>query len=92
MTEKTCRHEHPGFGPYEASWPCQQTGWHTRHRFHNYTWLRIPSVWRVPMLFKTWRTNLRLTRMGATRDDGLMRYSGVLYPKRFDPLLARRAS
>jgi hypothetical protein len=87
IVEGACRHRLRSHGPYGPTWPCNEPRWHLgRHRFRNYTWPRIPHVWRVKALSETWRANRRLRGMGATGGDGLMRLQAVLYPKRFDPL------
>lgn len=81
-----CRHRLPSYGPYGGTWPCNEPRGHQgRHRFRNYTWPRVPRVWHLRALARTWRTNRKLRGGGADR-HGLMRYRAVLFPQRFDPL------
>lgn len=84
---KTCKMRLKTHGPYGAAWPCGEPRWHlSRHRHRNYTWPRLPRVWRLVNLVRTWQANRWLRDMGASRHDGLMRYQAVLFPRRFDPL------
>lgn len=83
-----CGAKSPSHGPYGSVWLCHELGWHARHRYRNYTWGRVPHVWRIRSLWGTWRTNRRLVSYQQPGDPkpGLLRYDGVLFPRRFDPL------
>lgn len=81
-----CRHRLRTLGAYGQTWPCNEPRGHAgRHRFRNYTWPRVPQVWRVRSLLRTWKANRRLRGQGANA-TGLLRYQAVLFPRRFDPL------
>lgn len=87
-TPKICGATSPSFGPYGPTWMCHEVGWHRRHRHRNYTWPRVPQVWRVAGLLRTWDANKRLLKgwCPGTPPPGLLRYRGVLFPRRFEPL------
>lgn len=89
VVEGGCRHRLRSHGPYGPTWPCNEPRGHLgSHRFRNYTWPRVPHVWRLKALWATWKCNRRL--LNGHRPEmpqpGLMRFQAVLHPKRFDPV------
>lgn len=92
---RICNNPLKRYGPYgDSDWACERPKWHAgRHRFRNYTWGRIPHLWRVRRLWRTRKTNQRLLsyRKPGQKLPGLLRYRPVLFPSRFDPLPPRRS-
>lgn len=74
----------PGSGAY-GHWTCTRRWWHVgRHRTGNYTYPRLPRVWRLRRLWGSFRTDQRIRRLNnGKRGFG---YRRALFPTRYEPV------
>lgn len=88
-----CGHvPYPDSGAY-GHWSCQRPRFHIgSHRFNNYTTPRIPRVWDVKGIARTFKGCRRMARMGFFEPPqrkgtklSTIRYSSVLHRSKYKP-------
>jgi len=73
----------PGNGAY-GHWTCRRRRFHLgRHQSINYTYPRIPRVWRLRRLWGSFQADRRIMQISNGKSG--FGYRRALFPTRYDP-------